>query len=70
MNELFKVITKEVFEEYQEVRECGVVNMADYRGVMSVAFDCGFSDLLGLSRKEYYALLKNYGTLKERYEGV
>ncbi len=55
-----KTITKEQFEAYESVRECGDTNMFDTRRV---------SDLTGgyLSKSDVITIMKNYTELREVY---
>ena len=51
-------ITKENFEAYVDVQMSGVTNMFDVRTV---------GELSGLEEKEIMKIMKNYGTLKDKY---
>jgi len=53
-----KMITKEEFLAYEEVRVSGKTNMFDIRNVEMLS---------GLSRKKIIEIIKNYGILKEKY---
>jgi hypothetical protein len=53
-----KMITKEEFLAYEEVRVSGKTNMFDVRNVEMLS---------GLSRKKIIEIIKNYGILKEKY---
>ena len=52
-------ITKEQFEAYVNVQESGVTNMFDVKTV---------GDLSGLEKEEIMEIMKNYGTLKDKYD--
>ena len=52
-------ITKEQFEAYVNVQMSGVTNMFDMQMV---------SGLSGLNKEEIIEIMKNYGTLKEKYD--
>ena len=52
-------ITKEQFEAYVDVQMSGVTNMFDVKTV---------SDLSGLEKEEIMEIMKNYGTLKDKYD--
>ena len=52
-------ITKEQFEAYVDVQMSGVTNMFDVQMV---------SGLSGLNKEEIIEIMKNYGTLKEKYD--
>ena len=67
-NELFDTITTLAFEEYKEVQESGVVNMADCQGVKHASSSLGHDELPFLSRAEYYLILNNYDVLQKRHE--
>ena len=51
-------ITKEQFEAYVSVQMSGVTNMFDVQMV---------SGLSGLNKEEIMKIMKNYGTLKDKY---
>ena len=52
-------ITKEQFEAYVDVQMSGVTNMFDVRIV---------GELSGLEKEEILEIMKNYGTLKDKYD--
>ena len=52
-------ITKEQFEAYVDVQMSGVTNMFDVRTV---------GELSGLEKEEIMEIMKNYGTLKDKYD--
>ena len=52
-------ITQEQFEAYVDVQESGVTNMFDVKTV---------SQLSGLNKEEIMEIMKNYGTLKDKYD--
>jgi hypothetical protein len=52
-------ITKEDFEAYVDVQESGVTNMFDVRTV---------GQLSGLEKEQIMEIMKNYGTLKDKYD--
>ena len=52
-------ITKEQFEAYVDVQMSGVTNMFDVKTV---------GDLSGLEKEEIMEIMKNYGTLKDKYD--
>ena len=52
-------ITKEQFEAYVNVQMSGVTNMFDVQMV---------SGLSGLNKEEIIEIMKNYGTLKDKYD--
>ncbi len=54
-------ITREEFQDYEDVRESGVTNM----------FDVGMvEDLSGLDRETIFAIMKQYSELNKKYPGV
>lgn len=53
-------ITQEQFNAYERVRASGVTNMFDTRKV---------SQLSKLGRMTIHVIMKNYGELKEKFEG-
>ena len=58
INEMEK-ITKEQFEAYVDVQESGVTNMFNAKLV---------GELSGLEKDEIIEIMKNYGTLKDKYD--
>ena len=58
LNEMEK-ITKEQFEAYVDVQMSGITNMFDVRTV---------GELSGLEKEEIMEIMKNYGTLKDKYD--
>ena len=52
-------ITKEQFEAYVDVQESGVTNMFNAKLV---------GELSGLNKEEIIEIMKNYGTLKDKYD--
>ena len=52
-------ITQEQFEAYVDVQMSGVTNMFDVQMV---------SGLSGLNKEEIMKIMKNYGTLKDKYD--
>ena len=52
-------ITKEQFEAYVDVQMSGVTNMFDVRTVQSLS---------GLEKEQIMEIMKNYGTLKDKYD--
>ena len=61
INKLNKMteITKEQFEAYVDVQMSGVTNMFDVKTV---------GELSGLEKEEIIEIIKNYGTLKDKYD--
>ena len=53
-------ITKESFNKFEKLRTSGDINMMDVKN------GCLLS---GLSREEYFEILKNYSELKEKHGG-
>ena len=51
-------ITQEQFEAYEDVRVSGVTNMFDVKTV---------GRLSGLEKEEIMEIMKNYGTLNDKY---
>jgi len=52
------MVTKEEFESYVEVQESGVTNMWDIRYV---------GELSGLTKEQCFYIMKNYGSLADKY---
>ena len=52
-------ITKEQFEAYVDVQESGITNMFNVKLV---------GELSGLGKEEIMEIMKNYGTLKDKYD--
>ena len=61
INKLNKMteITKEQFEAYVDVQMSGITNMFDVKTV---------GQLSGLEKEEIMEIMKNYGTLKDKYD--
>ena len=61
INKLKKMteITQEQFEAYVDVQVSGVTNMFDVKTV---------GRLSGLEKEEIIEIMKNYGTLKDKYD--
>ena len=61
INKLNKMteITKEQFEAYVDVQMSGVTNMFDVKTV---------GRLSGLEKEQIMEIMKNYGTLKDKYD--
>ena len=61
-------IPAEVFEEYEAIRQSGVVNMFDREGVKTVAKTIGFKNILPYLKdsKTYSQILKNYSKAVEK----
>ena len=53
-------ITKDMFDDYELVRQSGICNMNDRQGVM---------DLTGLTKAQYMAIRENYAELREKFGG-
>ena len=62
------VITKEVMEQYEIIRNVGVCNMFDYYCVTNTASDLEMHELGDLEKDEYIYILKNFTQLMKRYE--
>ena len=52
-------ITKEQFEAYLDVQESGITNMFNAKLV---------GELSGLNKEEIIEIMKNYGTIKDKYD--
>ena len=52
-------ITKKDFEAYVDVQESGVTNMFNAKLV---------GELSGLDKEQIITIMKNYGTLKDKYD--
>lgn len=62
-----EVISKEVMQQYEEVRELGPCNMLDYFCVMRVGEALGYYALANLTKEDYIYLLKNFSRLMSLY---
>lgn len=56
MSELNK-ITKKMFEEYKNIQEKGLYNMLDPKA----------RELSSLDRRQWYAIISNYGKLQKKF---
>jgi len=52
------MISDEIFGRYEKIKRSGVTNMMDVKTVCLLA---------GISRDEYFQIVKNYSTLKESF---
>lgn len=62
-----EVISKAAVEQYELVRQSGLVNMLDYCDVMYIAEIIGADNLAQISYEDYKILLTNFGTLMAHY---
>lgn len=62
------VITKEVMEDYERLRQLGPVNMLDVNGAMNYANLTGMDHLAELSHNEYMHIIRNFGLLMTFYD--
>jgi hypothetical protein len=53
-------ITKDMFDDYELVRQSGICNMMDIGRVM---------DLTGLTKPQCLAIMKDYAALREKFGG-
>ena len=60
-------ISKEVMEQYEEVRSLGPCNMFDFGCVQQAADELEFYELANLDRKDYVYILSNFGKLMKHY---
>ena len=67
MTDATEVISKETVEQYELVRQSGLVNMFDYCGVTYIAEIIGANDLAQVGREDYKTLLVNFSTLIAHY---
>lgn len=64
---LYDVITKEIMQQYEEIRANGACNMLDRRCVREVADLAGYHGLASLTKDEYRLTWKHYTELMEHY---
>lgn len=60
-------ITKEIMQQYEQIRANGACNMLDRRCVQEVADLAGFYGLASLIEAEYMLTWSNYSDLMEHY---
>jgi len=60
-------MTKEIMEQYEQVRQSGACNMFDYRCVITVADKLKFYDLASLEIEEYKKLLMNFSKYMKQF---
>ena len=60
-------ITKEVMEQYENIRVMSLCNMLDFGCVQDVADKLGFGDLASINRKEYVYILSNFSKLMSKF---
>lgn len=61
-------ITKEIMEQYEQIRSLGPCNMFDLKCVQRIASKLGFHDLANLTKTEYIYILSNFSRLMKKYE--
>jgi hypothetical protein len=61
-------ITKETMEQYEAIRQSGVINMFNYSGVISIAKRIKAKSLSSLSLDDYKELLMNFGKLMKQFD--
>jgi len=64
------LVIKDAYEEYEEIRKSGLINMFDRRGVQEIAGDCFGPDcaLALLTAEDYCNLLRTYGDWQAQKE--
>ena len=67
MTDATEIISKAAVEQYELVRQSGLVNMLDYHGVTYIAEIIGANDLAQISYEDYKILLTNFSTLIAHY---
>ena len=65
--ELLKIITKDIMEDYETIRQSGVTNMFDFFQVTRIAKKWKMKELAKLTRDQYGELLGNFGKLMKYY---
>ena len=60
-------ISREVMEQYEQIRKFGACNMLDINCVQNIADQLFFYELAGLSREEYGFILSNFSSLMKKY---
>ena len=60
-------ITKEIMQQYENVRQSGATNMFDYWNVMSVANKFQFHQLGSLTQDEYLFILQGFSRLMSKF---
>jgi hypothetical protein len=63
-----KLITKEIMEDYEIVRETGITNMFDYYRVMWAANKMNMGAFSKLTLEDYKVLLMNFNKLMKFYD--
>lgn len=61
-------ITKEILEQFIEVRDSAECNMMDFNCVRSKANDEGFFELVLIEKEDYLYILRHYSELMEHFE--
>ena len=62
-----EVITKDVMEGYEHVRQSGLVNMFDFDGVLDAAQGLEVGSLEYVTLEEYKLLISNFCGLMKHY---
>ena len=63
-----RIISKEMMEQYEKIRQTNVVDMFNYPGVVRYASAADFKELAGISLEDYKILLLNFQKLMKYYD--
>ena len=63
-----EIISKKIMEQYERIRQIGIVNMYDYYGVIRAAKVLKFKELAKISFINYKTLLLNFQKLMKHYD--
>ena len=65
--DILKIISKKIIEQYEAIRRFGVCNMFDFYSVHNISKQLKFYDLAKLNYDQYCILLQNFGKLMKYY---
>lgn len=61
------IVTKEIMEQYEYIRQSGVRNMFDYSHVISLAKKVKFKELASVTLEQYKHILLNFGKYMRKF---
>ena len=67
-NSITKIISKEIMEQYEIIRQSGATNMFDYYNVVRCAKTLNLKELTRISLEDYKILVLNFQKLMKHYD--
>lgn len=65
---IIRIISKEMMEQYERIRQTGATDMYNYYGVVDVARILKLKELARISLEDYKVLLLNFQKLMKHYD--